>query len=204
MLSLTGRKVAHALLTRPPLSQIEIHPKISFKVLRSTWMCYARRQRSSWARIKLSNYCIYPLPLDRSTYQSRSALLLFKSFIKIINSKEFFGAFSLSVLLFNFQGAFLASVKASLDVSLFIISQHFTIVKHFFWLFSKKFFVLFYFSPCLDTAWSLYISYTLLSSFFPYYFIFFSFIPFSQPDAAFSVHFAQLPFGFRPIRSDHR
>ena len=26
--------------------------------LRSTWMCYARRQRSSWARIKLSKICI--------------------------------------------------------------------------------------------------------------------------------------------------
>ena len=34
---------------------------------RSTWMCYARRQRLSWARIKLSKYCI-STDLSANTY----------------------------------------------------------------------------------------------------------------------------------------
>ena len=68
------RKVAHALLTRPPLSQSRLWPKSPSTMLRSTWMCYARRQRSSWARIKLSNVC-YLNPLSRNSNLIRAWLL---------------------------------------------------------------------------------------------------------------------------------
>ena len=97
------RQVAHALLTRPPLTS-----RSKLRVVRSTWMCYARRQRSSWARIKLSNVCIYIL---RRGYTSELIpLYCFKSIFW--NSLEFFRASSLPysgsllcLLLFNFQGA---------------------------------------------------------------------------------------------------
>ena len=54
VLSPSHRQVAHALLTRPPLDNGGKPP-----LSRSTWMCYARRQRSSWARIKLSSVFYY-------------------------------------------------------------------------------------------------------------------------------------------------
>ena len=37
---------------------------------RSTWMCYARRQRSSWARIKLSKICIISLSWALQSFSS--------------------------------------------------------------------------------------------------------------------------------------
>ena len=54
-------------------------------------MCYARRQRSSWARIKLSNVCIYIL--TRGYTSELIPLYCFKSIFW--NSLEFFRASSL-------------------------------------------------------------------------------------------------------------
>ena len=71
MLSRFTRQVAHALLTRPPLTQGSKPP-----LVRSTWMCYARRQRSSWARIKLSNI-LYINYLSAANILHSSFLLLF-------------------------------------------------------------------------------------------------------------------------------
>ena len=69
-------------------------------------MCYARRQRLSWARIKLSKYVIYT-KVSLETYQSWFCSSYFKelvvSLLQFKNSKEF--SESLFVLLFNFQGA---------------------------------------------------------------------------------------------------
>ena len=76
-LSRNERQVAHALLTRPPLSQRKLWPKSPSSVLRSTWMCYARRQRSSWARIKLSKI-LYMKQLLRFRLIRSSAALAFQ------------------------------------------------------------------------------------------------------------------------------
>ena len=56
------------------------------RVHRSTWMCYARRQRSSWARIKLSNKLYqFTLPsvlIIRAIYSS--FLLLFRVVFSLV------------------------------------------------------------------------------------------------------------------------
>ena len=72
MLSPSHRQVAHALLTRPPLDNGGKPP-----LSRSTWMCYARRQRSSWARIKLSSVFYYHM-LFACHNQTRVSLCFFR------------------------------------------------------------------------------------------------------------------------------
>ena len=104
-------------------------------------MCYARRQRSSWARIKLSE----KLYINRVSPDNISFRAVFGSLLIIrvqINSKEFFGVsyFFSEVqlsLLFNFQGALLAC-PVSRD-SLYIIPCRFRFVKRFFKVFSNFF-----------------------------------------------------------------
>ena len=61
---------------------------------RSTWMCYARRQRSSWARIKLSSKLYYIRPFSRlKSVRAWFALLLVLSmcleFLQDMLSKNF-------------------------------------------------------------------------------------------------------------------
>ena len=103
-------------------------------------MCYARRQRSSWARIKLSKKLYINRRFHRmlSTHQSDSVaqLLVIELFL---NSKEFSESLVLCFLslytwlLFNFQWAlFFCFALPSLVGSLYIISQSLSFVKRFF------------------------------------------------------------------------
>ena len=80
---------------------------------RSTWMCYARRQRSSWARIKLSKICIISLrtfvpsvtiilPSFCSSFTFVWVVFLTLWIVEIL-LRTFFFALYLSLLLFNFQ-----------------------------------------------------------------------------------------------------
>ena len=69
-------------------------------------MCYARRQRLSWARIKLSKYDISRLPLVTIIPSLSALLTLLELFFKF---KRIFGVFYFSSLLFNFQGASLST-----------------------------------------------------------------------------------------------
>ena len=106
-------------------------------------MCYARRQRLSWARIKLSKYVIYT-SIPWGTYQSWFCSSYFKelvvSLLQFKNSKEF--SESLFVLLFNFQGASRYRSLRQLDyyITSFFPCQYFfeTFLK-FFWSFFKLF-----------------------------------------------------------------
>ena len=127
---------------------------------RSTWMCYARRQRSSWARIKLSKklYIIDQFRLRNVTvnisFQSSICSITIKScslhyFLK--NSKESFGVSliflfrKLSCLVVQFSMSFgdFAHLWATsvirfcgfccpLSEGLFIISHPLAFVKGFF------------------------------------------------------------------------
>ena len=73
---------------------------------------------------------VYILSLNRATYQSRSALLLFKELHKILNSKEFFGAF-LCLSCCSIFKEHIALSSVSPDVSFAIISHVNTNVKAF-------------------------------------------------------------------------
>ena len=135
MLSPTQGQVAHALLTRPPL----IIPEGNH---RSTWMCYARRQRSSWARIKLSNklyqFTLSSVLIIRAIYSSLFYFLELCSlwFFDRFFFRTCFFCFVLSSSVvqlssFNFAHRFF--------VSLSIISLLFSFVNRFLKNFSKIF-----------------------------------------------------------------
>ena len=107
-------------------------------------MCYARRQRSSWARIKLSNnlYHIYLLGSYNLFFE-----LFFLSFFYFVEYITLWRdlvfrtsqCFVQSLLLFNFQWPFAAFFCDSLN----IIPPSFSLVNTFFEIFSpffKKFF----------------------------------------------------------------
>ena len=96
-------------------------------------MCYARRQRSSWARIKLSKsfYLISGLPELKSYFE----LFILASFtlLSIYNSIDEISIFALTILLctylllFNFQWP-----MPSLRDSLSILPHSFALVNTFF------------------------------------------------------------------------
>ena len=101
-------------------------------------MCYARRQRSSWARIKLSNNCIlnsFELSISNPSFFLASFTFVW---VYITLWRECISHFallctSLSVVQFSMTALpFLAD-------SLTIISQAFCFVNTFFTNFSKKF-----------------------------------------------------------------
>ena len=139
-------------------------------------MCYARRQRSSWARIKLSNE--WYLKSSRTLNLPSSYDLLFYFCLSSILFQNFRVPFAhtfmlvLSSLLFNFQWPFCSPTRA---VSLTIISLPIGLVKGFF----EKSFSFFHLFPlALDRFWTallLYYFHTPLSRGF---FSFFTFCPF--------------------------
>ena len=105
-------------------------------------MCYARRQRSSWARIKLSKnlYQICGSPQLQSFELSYLSFFYFVwVYITLLDEISSFAHTMLctSLLLFNFQWPFLASALADSST---IISYLFSLVKHFFKNFSNFFF----------------------------------------------------------------
>ena len=110
-------------------------------------MSYVRRQRLSWARIKLSKYVIYT-KLSPETYQSWFCSSYFKelvvSLLQFKNSKEF--SESLFVLLFNFQGA--SRYRFSRQLCYYIRSK--TLCQYFFQTFFKFFEVFFKVVPKLS------------------------------------------------------
>ena len=115
---------------------------------RSTWMCYARRQRSSWARIKLSVKIVY-----LSTFVPKH---LFQSYFVL--ASKFYFVWVFKVCLTRFLFAHLVLVQKFHCCSIFndqmplwgrpqvdslpIIHQLPLFVKHFF----KSFFVFLLFS----------------------------------------------------------
>ena len=126
VLSRFERQVAHALLTRPPLTSGSKLPEV-----RSTWMCYARRQRSSWARIKLSNICIssrFPRFIPYSSFPF-ALLLVSGSFLRNFRDLKiwFFTSLCTFVSLFNFQ-----CPSPSLADSFTILSHYLPFVNTFF------------------------------------------------------------------------
>ena len=112
-------------------------------------MCYARRQRSSWARIKLSDL-LYIICFSRTNIVSE----LFSSFFYFFEFQSILTRFfvlTLSIIfwifkLFNFQGPF----RAASSTALHEYSTHFPLCQCFFWIFFK------FFSLC----WFLAISYS--------------------------------------------
>ena len=110
----TDRQVAHALLTRPPLTLL---PSKLFHKVRSTWMCYARRQRLSWARIKLSKKNISSRNLPSRLFSLdvwAFALLLFPW---VVVSLLFFGINELFLCFSSFVVQFSKSVRLPLSRS---------------------------------------------------------------------------------------
>ena len=111
---------------------------------RSTCMCYARRQRSSWARIKLSKICIISLFRALQSFPSFcSSFYFLLEFISLLNCRDstshFFLCFVLISLLFNFQWPvcrLLLSFRPAFCGDSNIISYPFRFVKPF----SKVFF----------------------------------------------------------------
>ena len=108
---------------------------------RSTWMCYARRQRSSWARIKLSNK-LYILRF-RGQILVWAIYSSFLYFFRVVFSLVLTD-FCIRTCIFCF--VLLSSVvqlssfnRSCFRVSLSIISPLFILVKYFF-KFSLKFF----------------------------------------------------------------
>ena len=103
-------------------------------------MCYARRQRSSWARIKLSDKLyINRVSPDNIKLRAVLALLLIKRVSK--NSKEFSESFRLTsmkcfVIVVQFSRSF--ALPAIVD-SLYIIPPSLPFVNPFLKLFSKSF-----------------------------------------------------------------
>ena len=84
-------------------------------------MCYARRQRSSWARIKLSKSLYQNILSDDSILLSSLALSFFTFVWVVFSFKELFEIrfahtymLCTSLLLFNFQGSFAAACAATL------------------------------------------------------------------------------------------
>ena len=71
-------------------------------------MCYARRQRSSWARIKLSDVCIQSYPKICLNLLSELSFCSFITFLSSLFSSKEFVEFRLCTFrsLFNFQGSF--------------------------------------------------------------------------------------------------
>ena len=99
-------------------------------------MCYARRQRSSWARIKLSKI-LYRLRLSAVTTFSSYSFLASFTLLSIYNSFwrdlvfRTSQCFVQSLLLFNFQWPFAVPLSSRAD-SLTIIPHLKDFVKHFF------------------------------------------------------------------------
>ena len=99
-------------------------------------MCYARRQRSSWARIKLSKI-LYRLRLSAVTTFSSYSFLASFTLLSIYNSSwrdlvfRTSQCFVQSLLLFNFQWPFAVPLPSRAD-SLTIIPHLKDFVKHFF------------------------------------------------------------------------
>ena len=108
LLSPSLRQVPHALLTRSPLDL-----KSKLFISRSTCMCQARRQRSSWARIKLFINDIYHLKvLNLSSLSTQSLASCVNYFVWnclpcFSNTK--IGSVTSFSILFNFQGPVSAS-----------------------------------------------------------------------------------------------
>ena len=84
--SVSGRYPPHKgrLLTR--YSPVRHWSEDRSPLHRSTWMCYARRQRSSWARIKLSKICIISLIRVLQSYLRAFVALLLLFLSCIFNS----------------------------------------------------------------------------------------------------------------------
>ena len=116
------------------------------RVHRSTWMCYARRQRSSWARIKLSNK-LYQFTLP-SVLIIRAIYLSFFYFLELCSLWFFFDRFFFALaffalyfllLLFNCQVSILLT-KFSWACPLY----HFSFILSIgFWNFFQNFFDIF-------------------------------------------------------------
>ena len=156
--SVSGRYPPHKgrLLTR--YSPVRHWSEDRSPLHRSTWMCYARRQRSSWARIKLSKICIISLaePLLQALQSFSSFCSSFYFLLEFIFSFElsrfYFALFSLLctylfVVQFSMTGlppiAFLPSGFLR-RLEYYIISSRlcqafFESFFRFFWLFSDLF-----------------------------------------------------------------
>ena len=154
-------------------------------MLRSTCMCYARRQRSSWARIKLSNKNVWFC--QNFAWLIRSV----KHFIFEINMSSFTGVSSIrnvqwkfqknlqeSILLilktqyiFEFSGLFHCSVIKVLKLFLCCLSTGATLISyHSFFSLSTTFFNFFYFSWTLCRKSPVYAVSDLIFFYYPFLF----------------------------------
>ena len=148
MLSRLQRQVAHALLTRPPLSKNSASRRIKrLCSVRLECVMHAASVHPEPGSNSRKNYIKYPTPERQAFNLLRAVLsqLLYFCLSSILNKlwRDLYFALAMlctSLLLFNFQWPFLA--PAFRDSSN-IISHHPTLVKYFF-----SFFFDFFSEPC--------------------------------------------------------
>ena len=126
-------------------------------------MCYARRQRSSWARIKLSINCI---KASRKGWSNLSSLICSFTFVWVVFSFRIARSYSHTIyaslhrpllrtfsLLFNFQGPnslreFIKCLRTCTRSAIFhcrfprqlwYYTTDLSVCQYFFWIFLKKF-----------------------------------------------------------------
>ena len=111
-------------------------------------MCYARRQRSSWARIKLSKI-LYRLRLSAVTTFSSYSFLASFTLLSIYNSfwRDLYFALALYALYFSLVVQFSMTVPPALADSLTIIPHSWGLVNTFLKSFLRFFWILFGCSP---------------------------------------------------------
>ena len=173
---------------------------------RSTWMCYARRQRSSWARIKLSKTCIIsPFRALQSFSSFCSSFYFYLSCITLLNCRDSTSHFLFALYLISFVVQFsMTGFAACRGPSRYLSRGDSTIISHlvaFVNTFFKTFLSFFgFFSKLLfrsllgslsrappQTACILYYLFLLLS--IPFLKVFEGFLHF--------VYNAQIPLQFR-------
>ena len=126
-------------------------------------MCYARRQRSSWARIKLSKN-LYHTRLSAFIIFSSYSFLASLTLLSIYNSFwrdlvfRTSQCFVQSFLLFNFQWPFALRFPLGRD-SLSIIPHSASLVKIFFQIFLKFFLSVSFVFPPLSRRLAYYITF---------------------------------------------
>ena len=116
-------------------------PKSHSNKLRSTWMCYARRQRSSWARIKLSKYLYQFVPWHVSIFLFRAMISSFLLCLSIYSSRineifhTRFTCFVLVSLVVRFSMTVRCSRRSLAATACILYHTPYLLVKHFFLLF---------------------------------------------------------------------
>ncbi len=141
LLSPSHRQVTHALLTRPPLTWPRRASSVRLECVMHAASVHPEPGSNSL------NIVYIIRPSGQNTYQS-DPLYYFKELLNFFKFKRIFGALFAFVCCSIFKEHFRFPSRGQLDYYITALLS----CQALFDTFSKKFFVLRYFSPCLNTA----------------------------------------------------